>query len=288
VNKTLRSSEYAKSARPRGVCLLTHGINGTPDDLDELGATLREQGYATVFLTLPGHGTTIHDMARHGWDEWLAAVQDATDTALAREATPGGRPVFLIGHSLGAALTLAAAARRPELAGVVAMCPPVRLASSLEPAVGTLRRVTPFIPAWGEDIRDLKRRLQSRRGTYRWTPTASLHSLLRALPWLRRQIPQITASSLVIAARHDHVVPLRDAHEAYELLGAERKRLVVLERSYHAVARDVERHLVFEHVSAFCDEQAASWPERSSEAGSATLSAALTDLTATLSEELSA
>ncbi len=255
--------------------MLTHGINGVPDDLEELGAALRERGYATEFLTLPGHGTTIHDMARNGWEEWLEAVEDAADVALAGEAEADGRPVFLVGHSLGAALTLAAASRRPALGGVVAMCPPVRLAGSLEPAVGTLRRVTPFIPAWGEDIRDLKRRLMTRRGTYHWTPTSSLHSMLQALPGLRLQLPEVTAPSLVITARHDHVVPMRDAREAYELLGAEHKRLLVLERSYHAVARDVERYTVFEQVAGFCDEVASAWPARPSRPE-------------TLSEELSA
>jgi carboxylesterase len=243
------------------VCVLTHGINGLPDDLDELGAALREQGYATEFLTLPGHRTTIHDFARHGWDEWLATVEGAADGALARAAANGGRPVFLIGHSLGAALTLSAAARRTRLAGVVAMCPPVRLAYAMEPAISALRRVTPFIPAWGEDIRDLRRRL-SRREIYRWSSTAAIHSLVRALPGLRSQLPQVEAPSLVIAARHDHVVPVRDGREAYELLGSAHKRLVVLERSFHAVARDVERHVVFERVSAFCDEIAEAWPSR--------------------------
>lgn len=252
---------------PRGVCVLTHGINGLPDDLEELGAALRERGYATESLTLPGHRTTIHDFARHGWDEWLAAVEGAADGALAKEAANGGRPVFLIGHSLGAALTLAAAVRRPNLGGVVAMCPPVRLAYALEPAMGALRRVTPFVPALGEDIRDLRRRLGPRRPIYRWSSTAAMHSLVRALPGLRRQLPDVTSPALVIAARHDHVVPVRDGREAYELLGAERKRLVVLGRSFHAVARDVERHLVFEHVSTFCDEVVEAWPGQSGTVG---------------------
>ncbi len=254
--------ERAGEAHPRGLCVLAHGINGLPDDLEELGAALRERGYETEFLTLPGHRTTIHDLAKHGWDEWLAAVGAAADRALGEEQGAGGRPVFLVGHSLGAALVLAAASTRPALGGVVAMCPPVRMASSLEPAVWALRRVTPFIPAWGEDIRDLRRRLGPRRETYRWTPTVALHSLLRALPWLRRQLPEVVVPSLVIAARHDHVVPLRDGREAYELLGAAYKRLEVLGRSFHAVARDVERHTVFEQVSSFCDVVSDVWPAR--------------------------
>lgn len=255
----------AGGGRPRGVCVLAHGVNGLPDDLDELGEALRARGYTTEFLTLPGHRTTIHDFALHGWDEWMAAVNAAADRALAEAEGGGaneGAPVFLIGHSLGAALVLAAAATRPGLGGVVAMCPPVRLASSLEPALGALRRVTPFLPALGEDIRDLRRRLGPRRDIYRWTSTATLHSLVRALPWLRRQLPKVEPPALVIAARHDHVVPVRDGREAFDLLGSSYKRLVVLGRSFHAVARDVERQTVFDQVTAFCDEVTWAWPAR--------------------------
>ncbi|HEX9036720.1 MAG TPA: alpha/beta fold hydrolase [Ktedonobacterales bacterium] len=247
---------------PRGICVLTHGINGLPDDLDELGAELRAHGYATRFLTLPGHGTTIHHFAQTGWEDWLAEVEAASDAALAEQTGPGARPVFLMGHSLGAALTLAVAAERPGLAGIVAMCPPVRLSYATEPAMWALRRVTPFVPALGEDIRDVWRRLGPRRPIYRWSSTAAIHSLVRALPGLRRRLPDVRSPALVIAARHDHVVPVRDGREAHELLGSSYKRLVVLGRSFHAVARDVERHMVFDLAVRFCDEVVEAWPAR--------------------------
>lgn len=254
--------EQAHGIAPQGVCILTHGINGIPDDLDELGAHLRAHGYETRFLTLPGHGTTIQDFARSGWDTWLAEVEAGADAALAEQSGPGARPVFMMGHSLGAALTLAAAAKRPALAGVVAMCPPVRLAYALEPAMGALARVTPYLPALGEDIRDVWRRLGPRRPIYRWSSTAAMHSLVRALPGLRRQLPLITSPAVVIAARHDHVVPVRDGREAYDLIGSHYKRFIVLSRSFHAVARDVERRTVFDVTRGFCDEVVAAWPAR--------------------------
>jgi carboxylesterase len=254
--------EHRRETPPRGVCILTHGINGVPDDLDELGAELRAHGYATRFLTLPGHGTTIHDFARSGWGDWVATVEAAADAALAEQHGPEARPVFLLGHSLGAALTLWVASQRPALAGIVPLCPPVRLTYAMEPVIGALAQVTPFVPALGEDIRDVWRRLGPRRPIYRWSSTAAIHSLVRALPGLRRRLPQVTSPALVIAARHDHVVPVRDGREAYELLGSPYKRLVVLGRSFHAVARDVERRTVFDLALGFCDEVVAAWPAR--------------------------
>lgn len=240
------------STEPLAICILIHGINGSPEDMDDLGAQLGAHGFEARNMLLPGHGTSVRDFARHGWDEWKLAVEIAVDEALTL-----GQPVFVIGHSLGAALALAVASERPRLAGVVAMCPPVRLSDAMAIAVSAARYITPYLPAWSEDIRDRKgARLRYRRDVYSWTSTEALHTLMRALPKLRRQLPAIIAPALIVAARHDHVVPVRDGREAYALIGSERKELMVLSHSYHAVTKDVERHIVAERVIAFCQAEA--------------------------------
>jgi carboxylesterase len=142
----------------------------------------------------------------------------------------------------------------------VALCPPVRLFDPLAKAVAAARHVTPYLPAWSEDIRDRKgARRRYRREVYHWTSTVALHTMMCALPRLRRQLPDVTAPALIIAARHDHVVPVRDGREAYALLGSERKELVVLSHSFHAVTKDVERHAVTERVIAFCQAEEPRW-----------------------------
>lgn len=214
--------------------------------MEGLSDDLAGEGFRVRNLLLPGHGTNVRDFARHGWAEWKLAVERAVDEALA-----GHQRVVVIGHSLGAALALSVASERPRLTGVVALCPPVRLYDPLAKAVAAARYVTPYLPAWGEDIRDRKGS-RRRRTVYPLTSTEALHTLMNALPRLRRQLPSVTVPALVIAARHDHVVPVRDGREAYALLGSDRKELVVLRHSFHSVTRDVERHIVSERVSAFC------------------------------------
>lgn len=253
-------SAFAEGAAPSlGVCILIHGINGSPEDMDSLGEQLQAHGFETRIMLLPGHGTSVRDFAKYGWDHWKRAVEQVVDEELARH-----RPVFVIGHSLGAALSLSVASERPRVAGVVAMCPPVRLYEVMAMAVAAARHVTPYLPAWGEDIRDRKgARERYRRDVYRWTSTQALHTLMSALPSVRRQLPSVTTPALVMAARHDHVVPVRDGREAYELLGSERKELVVLHHSYHAITKDVERHAVADRVISFCQREAPRWREPS-------------------------
>lgn len=234
--------------RQGAFCLLVHGFNGEPAELRELAGVLHGAGYATRRLLLPGHGASVYDFAAHGWDDWFAATKRATEQALTRY-----EQVFVIGHSLGAALSLAVAAVEPEVAGVVALCPPVRLDNRLERLVGHLHGVVGAIPTWTEDVRDRRAARQLyRRNVYPWTPLVAVESLFQALPEVRALLPEVRCPSLVMRALHDHVVPARDGLEAYELIGAEDKTLVTLERSYHAVTKDVERRLVFAHTLNFC------------------------------------
>lgn len=234
--------------RARLRCILVHGFNGEPIDMTELAGHLDALGFSTENLLLPGHGTSMQDFAEHGWQDWHAAVRAAVAGALDR-----GERVLLIGHSMGAAVSLAVAAHEPRVAGVVAMCPPVEIHPLAHHTMLRLGRFIRYIPSWREDIRDRQgARARYPRNAYAWTAVVTLQSLLAALPDLQGDLPAIRCPSLVICARNDHVVPVRDGLLAYQLIGSDDKELVVLRHSYHAVTKDVERHVVFDRVLRFC------------------------------------
>lgn len=228
-------------------CLLVHGFNGDPAEMRELERVLRAEGFAARTLRLPGHGTSVRDFAASGWDDWYGAVRAATRAELARHAR-----VVLVGHSLGGALVLAAAAYEPRIAGVAALCPPTRLHPLVGRVVARVHRVVPYVPSGFEDLRGRRAVRRYRRNVYRWTPLAAVHSLYSGLAWLRAELHRVCCPALVVCARHDHVVPMHDGIEAYHLLGSSEKALVVLERSFHQVTRDVERDTVFDSVLTLC------------------------------------
>ena len=234
--------------RARLHCILAHGFNGELIDMTELAGHLETLGFSTQNLLLPGHGTSMRDFAEHGWRDWYGAVHTAVVSALDR-----GEQVVLIGHSMGAAVSLSVAAHEPRVAGIVAMCPPVELHPLAHTTVPRLGRFVRYIPSWREDIRDRRgARARYPRNAYKWTAVATLQSLMEALPALQEDLPSIECPALVICARNDHVVPVRDSLLAYQLIGSDDKELAVLRRSYHAVTKDVERHLVFDRVLRFC------------------------------------
>ena len=225
--------------------LLIHGLNGNTYDMEELAELLAAHGMLTENILLPGHGTAVRDMLPIGWAEWSDAVQQAYKNLQARCAQ-----VFLIGHSLGGALCLHIAAQE-EVAGVITMCAPLHMFPWMIPAVRLAMHITPLVPTVREDVRDPAARKRYTRNVYRWTPLAPLDSLFRFLPSLRAELPQITTPALIIAAQHDHVVPVKDGIRIYQRLGSQDKHVLILRRSYHVVMKDHDRAEVFAHTLAF-------------------------------------
>lgn len=231
--------------------LLVHGLNGSTHDMDDLAELFYAQGMVTENILLPGHGTHVRDMLALGWPEWTQAVLQEV-RALKQRCDV----VFLIGHSLGGALCLHAAAHE-EVAGVITMCAPLHMHPWTGLGVRLARRFTPILPTIREDVRDPVARRRHTRNVYRWTPMAPVESMLRFLPQLRTELPNIKVPALIMVALHDHVVPARDGQEIYRLLGSAEKYLVTLYQSYHVIMKDHDREEVFSKALAFVQHHAA-------------------------------
>ncbi|HEB99631.1 MAG TPA: alpha/beta hydrolase [Thiotrichales bacterium] len=89
--------------RPRGVALLLHGLSDSPYSLRSLALALREAGLNVYGLRLPGHGTVPAALDDIRWQDWLAAVE-VVNRHIRR--THPGLPFWMVGYSMGAALTL--------------------------------------------------------------------------------------------------------------------------------------------------------------------------------------
>ena len=113
-------------AGPVGV-LLSHGFTATPFEVRGLACFLHERGYTVLAPLLPGHGTTPEEMNRCRWQDWTAAVEAAYRTLAARSER-----VFVGGESLGGLLALYLATEHPEVAGILAFAPALKIRSRLD------------------------------------------------------------------------------------------------------------------------------------------------------------
>src|SRR3990170_7903238 len=91
------------------VAILVHGITGWWQTWWRVGPALAEDGWRVIGIDLPGHGDSP---PIRGTTTRLA---DATDLGATIEALGVASVDALIGHSLGAAVVIELAHRRPEL-----------------------------------------------------------------------------------------------------------------------------------------------------------------------------
>lgn len=227
--------------------VLVHGFTGTPYEVRYLGEALARAGFAVSAPLLPGHGTTVDDLDRTTWQDWVAHV-DRACTELGRRCAS----VAIAGQSLGGLLALYLAARRPDLRAVASLAAPLwlgglsgRIARSTQR--GLLRGVRRLPKLGGPDVRDP--RVKAENPCYRSIPTRALGHLLAFMRITDDALPQIAAPVLVLHAQRDHTAPVACA--ARIAARARARRVRILPRSYHLIAADVERDIVATEVAAF-------------------------------------
>ena len=218
---------------PHGALVL-HGFTGSPVSMRPLAEALADAGFAVELPRLPGHGTSVEDLAETSWDDWLTEA-DRSLRAL-RERTPDGE-VVVVGLSMGGALTAALAEGHPEVAGIVLVNAPVaaprELAASLEEL---LAGGVDVIDSIGGDIADP----DADEVSYDATPLRPLLTMLTAGEQVRERLSDILQPTLIITSRQDHVVNPEDSDVlAAAISGPVERRW--LEKSFHVATLDYDR-----------------------------------------------
>lgn len=229
-----------------------HGFGATPDELRPLGEHLAAAGHAAHGVLLPGHGTTVADFGAFGADAWQREVESAVDSMRA-----DGREVALIGMSMGALLALVTAALRPETIRALVLCgTALEVRDRRARWIGALGRL-PFLPRLvpplpkpgGRDISDPAARAAS--PAYDRLPLGAIGALTALQSDAGDILEQITHPTLVLHGRHDHAVPVGVVERLRRALGTSWVETHVLERSWHVITLDVDRHEVAERTTDF-------------------------------------
>ncbi len=223
---------FSAPGGPHGA-LVVHGFSGTPQSMRGLADAFATAGYAVELPLLPGHGTSIDDLATTSFADWSAAAERAyTDLAAHCDR------VVIAGLSMGATLAAWLAVRHPEIAGLVVIngafeppAPEVREGLEQLVAQGVER-----IPGPGNDVAEPGQIELA----YSEVPPASLHELVIAMDQLQNELARITCPSLVITSENDHVVQPSASDLYAERVGGPVERML-LTRSFHVATIDYDR-----------------------------------------------
>jgi carboxylesterase len=190
-------------------------------------------GFAVELPRLPGHGTTVEDMATTGWDDWSGVAEAAYQDLAARCDR-----VVVAGLSMGGTLTAWLAAAHPEIAGIVVVNPAIDppAPSFIEMMRGILESGTAIMPAVGNDIADP----DETELAYDGVPVASMLSLVERGEELYERLGDISCPVLIMNSPQDHVVPPVSSDVLASKVSGPVER-VSLDRSYHVATLDYDK-----------------------------------------------
>lgn len=228
--------------------LAIHGFTGSPASMTPMARRANEAGHPVSVPRLPGHGTTVAEMAGTRYADWVGRALEAHD-ALADRC----ERVVVAGLSMGGAIAIDIASQRP-VAGLVTVNAAVldregvlvRLTGLLRPL---LDRTGLAVPRQLAELppNDIARP-DAREVAYDKVPVAAGMSLTDQMPRLRAALPRITCPAVVAWSPQDHSVPPENSATILELLGSQDVTTLVMERSYHVATLDWDAELLEDAV----------------------------------------
>ena len=238
-------------------CLVTHGFTSSPKVVRYLGERLNGLGYTVLGERLAGHATRPQDLIRSRWQDWLLSFEDGYN--LLRSET---EQVFLLGLSMGGALSLTAAARlpaalgpgEPGVRGVVAMSTPFALPNDwLLQYSYVLSLIRPYLPKSREapGASWFDKESWQQHVAYPENPVRGIGELATLLRTMRRSLPQVKVPVLLIHSRDDHYVLQGSMDSIFEHLGTQNRQELWVEGGGHNITIEPTRDEVFHRSAEF-------------------------------------
>ena len=167
--------------------------------------------------------------------------------------------VMLLGFSLGSLLSLRLAAlRASEILGVAALSVPLAFPPWQRTAIGALARLRAtrgigrwigMLPKDGPDVRIERAFRQS--PSLRGFPFPALAEMIALQDEVRDLLPHVRAPLLLLHGQHDHIAPVEHSARVAQRVGSSAVQRVVLPRSFHILAHDLDRDQACTEVVRF-------------------------------------
>ena len=225
-------------------CLVSHGFTGSMQSMRFLGEFLANEGGLTVVgPRLKGHGTSPEDMARSSAEDWIRSVEASLQTLRERCSK-----IFITGLSMGGTLTLYTAAMYPN---VIRGAIPINGALFVNnPDLAGLAFMVDA-PATGPGVGGDIKKPGVTELAYEDVPVPAIRQIYALMSVTRELLPRLKCPTLVIQSRDDHIVVPDNGPFIIENIGAEDKRLLWLENSYHVATLDHDKELIARETLKF-------------------------------------
>lgn len=223
--------------------MLSHGFSSTAQEMQELSQILnKEYGYTTFAVLLAGHGTSPGDLAQTDMIDWYKSFKEGYD--LLKQTCS---KIILVGHSMGATLSLLLAANEPVDA-IVTMCAPVKVEYFMQDYLFLIADLLKYFPRRKEEVALMDKHKML---NYRVSSLKAVDNLLDLMEIAREEIHKVTAPILTITAGKDDRVPLYNAEKIRDQVNSKIKEDYFAPDSHHTILYGPEKQNVIKEIQRF-------------------------------------
>jgi carboxylesterase len=245
--------------RHKGV-LLIHGLTGSPHEMRPLDKALRNAGYQTRLVTLPGHG----DRPAKRFQETSALEILDHCAAEYEQFSRETDQVYIVGHSLGGICTLlTASVQPPRLEGVVVFSAPYEHAYFYNYLHGFMNLpISNIIQGFCYDTEQGRQCKFIRPDCKPWNIPKLISQSRIMFSLMREQVHNINVPVSLVHSAYDLTIPYAEMQKLAHRIGKpERIRMTTLTRSGHRIfpsSKDVDEavRVVLRFVGEDCDRLA--------------------------------
>jgi len=260
-------------AEPSAVVLALHGFNDHSTFLADAAAQWAAAGIAVYAYDQRGFGTAPH---RGLWAGTAAYAADAADALALLAARHPGRPVYLLGESMGGAIALVTLTRHPEVEveGAILAAPAVWARDTMpfyqRWGLFLASYTVPWLPLTGSNL-DIQasdniealRELGRDPLVIKATRVDAVHGLTDLMDEALASAPAFGRPALLLYGAKDELVPEDPMLLLWQRLPSEatpEQRRVLYRNGWHLLFKDLEAEVVIADVAHWIADPKAPLP----------------------------
>lgn len=240
---------------PKCVFVLVHGLGAHSERWAQAADFFFKKGISSYAIDLPNL-TSVSSF----YNEILRTRE------IAAKDSPG-KPIFLVGESLGALVSFLFAAEHPELFnGLVCISPafasrkPIGLLQGVKMLAPVLydparKIVLPFNSSMCTRDTDYRKKMDGDPLEYRSISLALVFGILMAQARARSVLRKIKTSVLFLLSGEDMVVDTEISKKIFAGLSSQDKTLLEFPGMYHALSIDLGKEAVFEELYKWAEKR---------------------------------
>jgi alpha-beta hydrolase superfamily lysophospholipase len=247
---------------PRAVVVLAHGASEHGGRYAWTGEELSKRGYALYAIDHRGHGRSAGDRAVI--DRMHNAVEDLHTLVERAQGAYPGRPLVLLGHSMGGAVALAYTAEHEDaldalvLSGALAVleaASPVqrvagRVLSVVAPSLGVVAIDSSAVSRDPAVVADYDADPLNYHGKL---PARTVAELSRAIDSFPEAVTRFRLPMLAMHGTADRLVPIAGSEMVVDRAGSEDKTFKRYDGLFHEILNEPERQQVLDDIADWLD-----------------------------------